>query len=101
MFRDNVLINSGSPAATLTSSQFNLDEQLPIRLREHLRRLQLILPVISVSVLALRRQQAELDEEIAMVLREHASDPLDVEIANIELLLEMLAVAQRRKGAVA
>jgi hypothetical protein len=78
-----------------------LDDQLPIRLRDHLRRLQRILPVISVSVLALKRQQAELDEEIATVLSLHAGEPLDVEIANIELLLEMLAAAQRRKGAAA
>ena len=54
-----------------------------------------------MSVLALRRQNADLDEEIATVLRRHASDPLDVEIAKIEVLLETLAAAQRDKGVAA
>jgi len=77
--------------------QLNLDEQRPIRLRDHLQRLRLILPVISVSVLALRAQNAELDEDIASVLHRNASDPLDVEIEKIEALLESLAFARRAK----
>jgi hypothetical protein len=96
MFRDNILIPGGTPAPTLPS-HLTLDEQLPIRLQDHLQRLRLILPVISVSVLALKRQHAELDEEIATVLLRHASDPLDVEIAKIEVLLDTLAAAQRDK----
>jgi hypothetical protein len=101
MFRDNVLIPGGAPPATLPPTQPTLDEQLPIRLQDHLQRLRLILPVISVSVLALRRQGAELDEEIATVLLRHASDPLDVEIAKIEVLLDTLATVQREKGVAA
>ena len=101
MFQDSSFIESeGSiPAYTLPPTQLPLDEQLPIRLQQHLQQLRLILPVISVTVLALRRQNAELDEDIASVLHQHASDPLDVEIDKLEALLESLAVARRAKGA--
>jgi hypothetical protein len=101
MFRDNVLFNGGNPADTVPPTRPTLDEQLPIRLQDHLQRLRLILPVISVSVLALKRQNAELDEDIATVLHLHASNPLDVEIDKIEALLESLASARRAKGVAA
>lgn len=67
-----------------------VDEQLPIRLHRHVQRLQHILPVISVAVLALRHQNAELDEDIALVLSRNACDPLDVEIGQLEALLGTL-----------
>jgi hypothetical protein len=95
MFRDNILLSGGSPAGKLPPFQLTLDEQFPIRLRDHLQRLRLILPVISVTVMALRRQNAELDEDIASVLHQHACDPLDVEIDKIEALIESLAAARR------
>ena len=95
MFRDNILLSGGTPADKLPPSQLTLDEQLPIRLRDHLQRLRLILPVISVTVMALRRQNAELDEDIASVLHQHAGNPLDVEIDKIEALLGSLAAARR------
>jgi hypothetical protein len=63
---------------------------LPIRLHRHVQRLQLILPVISVAVLALRHQNAELDEDIALVLSRNACDPLDVEIDQLEALLSTM-----------
>ena len=91
----------GTSAHTVPPTQLTLDEQLPIRLRDHLRRLQLILPVISVSVLALRAQNAELDEDIASVLHRHVSDPLDLEIEKVEALLESLADARRMQEAAA
>jgi len=94
MFRDNVLVSGGMPADNLPPSQLTLDE-LHIRLRNHLQRLRLILPVISVTVMALRRQDAELDEDIASVLHQHACDPLDVEIDQIDALLESLVTARR------
>ena len=95
MFRDNV--SRGEPALTVSPTPFSLDEQLPARLREHLQRLELILPVISVSVLALRQQNAELDEDIASVLHQHAIDPLGLEIEQLQELLESLP-ARCRKG---
>jgi hypothetical protein len=50
------------------------DDALSRELLEHVHRLRLILPVISVSVMALHRQDAESDADIASVLSEqHAS----------------------------
>jgi hypothetical protein len=68
-----------------------VDDQLPIRLHRHVQRLQLILPVISVAVLALRHQNAELDEGIALVLSHNACDLLNVEIDQLEVLLAALS----------
>jgi hypothetical protein len=45
--------------------------------------------------MALRRQDAELDEDIASVLHQHACNPLDTEIDKIEALLESLGAARR------
>ena len=98
MFRENVF--SGDPAHTVPPLHPTLDEQLPVSLRDHVRRLRLILPVISVSVLALKRQNAELDDDIASVLHWSASDPLSLEIEKIESLLESLA-HRRAKEALA
>jgi hypothetical protein len=55
--------------------------------REHLRKLRVILPIITVSVMALHRQNAELDHDIATVLAEHACEPLDFEIEHLESIL--------------
>ena len=63
------------------------DASLPRELLEHIDRLRLILPVISVSVMALHRRDAESDTDIALVLNEHACEPLDREIERIESLL--------------
>src|SRR6478752_2041244 len=62
-------------------------DPLPRELLDHIDRLRLILPVISVSVMALNRQDAESDTDIAFVLNEHACEPLDREIERIESLL--------------
>ena len=85
-------ISSGNPAHTVTPPPSTLDEQLPIRLRDHLQRLRLILPAISVSILALKAQNAELDVDIATVLHEHASSPLDLQIEELEALLEPFGI---------
>jgi hypothetical protein len=90
---------SGSAAHTLSNTPLNLDEQLPIRLRDHMQRLKLILPVISVSVIALHHQNAELDHDIATILDQHASEPLDLEIENLEALLASLAAKRPREVA--
>ena len=63
------------------------DDSLPRELLDHIDRLRLILPVISVSVMALHRRDAECDTDIAFVLHEHACEPLDREIERIESLL--------------
>jgi hypothetical protein len=60
----------GGPAAQTLPPQPTQDDPLPLDLREHVQRLRLILPVISVSVMALRRQNAELDAEIVWRLRQ-------------------------------
>src|SRR5690349_10263193 len=62
-------------------------DSLPRELLDHIDRLRLILPVIGVSVMALNRQDAESDTDIAFVLHEHACEPLDREIERIESLL--------------
>jgi len=65
------------------------------------QRLRLIVPVLSVSVLALKRQAAELDDDIASVLHLHALGPLDHELEQLDELLESIAAARSRKeGAV-
>ncbi|MEP7242860.1 MAG: hypothetical protein ABI885_04160 [Gammaproteobacteria bacterium] len=91
-------IVSGNPAHAVPQSNPNLDE-LPIRLREHVQRLRLVLPVISVSVMALRLQNAEFDEDIASVLYQGACDPLDRQIEDLDTILQSLRV--RRAGEVA
>ena len=90
----------GGPAAqTLPPHNPTQDDPLPIELREHIRKLRLILPVISVSVLALHRQNAELDHDIASVLSQHACEPLDSEIEHLASVLTSLAWRHRQQEA--
>ena len=70
---------------------------LPHELLEHIARLRLILPIINISVLALHRQDAESDTDIATVLTQHACDPLDAEIERIESLLASHLWRHRRQ----
>ena len=93
MIHDTLEKEGGSPAHTLPPPHFTTDDPLRFELREHVRKLRLILPVIIVSVMALRRQNAEQDDEIASVLSEHACERLDDEI---EYLSSLLAVYTRR-----
>jgi len=94
MARKSVIANS---VQTVSPVHPTLDEQVHIRLHDHVQRLRLILPVISVAVIALRKQNADLDEDIASILHRHASDPLDAAITTIEVLLDALN-AQRASG---
>jgi hypothetical protein len=57
---------------------------------EHVQQLQLIQPVISLAVMALHRQNAEADCDIALVLDHHASAPHYFEIARLEAALASL-----------
>jgi hypothetical protein len=88
----------GNSADPTVHTQLTLDEQLPIRLHRHVQRLHCILPVISVAVLALRQQRAELDEDIALVLSCNACDPLDVEIDQPEALLSTMETQRTVRG---
>jgi hypothetical protein len=72
-------------------------DELQLHVREHLRKLRLILPVISVSVLALHRQNAELDHDIATVLDRYACEPLDFEIEHLESILGSLVCGNTQK----
>jgi len=93
MIHDTLEQKGGTPAQTLPPSHPPADDPLRFELREHVRKLRLILPVIIVSIMALRRQNAELDYDIASVLSEHACERLDDEI---EYLSSLLAVYTRR-----
>ena len=75
------------------------DDSLPRELLDHIDRLRLILPVISVSVMALNRQDAGSDADISFVLHEHACEPLDREIERIESLLASCLWRHRQKEA--
>src|SRR5215470_9723040 len=86
---------SGNAAQTLPLSHSAQDDALQQELLEHVLHLRLILPVISVSVMALRRQDAEADSDIASVLSQHACEPLDSEIERIE---SILVTRPRRRG---
>jgi L-lactate utilization protein LutC len=81
----------GPTAANLPPSNPTPDALHPSQLREHLHRLKDILSVISVAATALRRQNAELDDDIATVLDQHAGQPLDLEIETLESTLRLLA----------
>jgi len=89
----------GGPAAETLPPQPTQDDALPLDLREHVHRLRLILPVISVSVMALHRQNAELDTDIASVLSQHACEPLDCEIAHLESILASRTWRHRQQEA--
>jgi hypothetical protein len=98
MFQSHESKEGGTPAQTLPPHPTQ-DDSLPFELREHIRRLRIILPVISVSVMALRRQNAELDHDIASVLSEHACQPLDDEIEHLSSLLASCAWRARMREA--
>ena len=70
---------------------------LPSELREHLHQLHLILPAITNAVTALRRQNADIDADVAYDLTEQACEPLDYEIERIEYLLASHSRKHRRR----
>ena len=88
-----------APNVPPSSTTLLTDDSLPKHLREHVHRLRLILPVISVSVMALHRQNAELDHDIATILDHYACEPLDDEIEHLESLLASHACRRRAQVA--
>jgi hypothetical protein len=70
-------------------------------LRDAVQRLKRIIPTLTVSILALRNQGAELDDDIATVIDLHASAPLDVLIDELEVLLESIAAQRAEQQRVA
>jgi hypothetical protein len=97
MIHNKLANEGGTPAQTLPPPPPPADTPLRFELREHVRKLGLILPVISVSVMALHRQNAELDYDIASILNEYASVPLDEEIEHLALMLDRFARESRQK----
>lgn len=85
------LIDGGQPASALPSYRVREEPTLAThdtRLREHLERLRRVQSVVSLSVMALRRQDAERDEDIATVLDHHAATVLSEEVCQLEDLLD-------------
>jgi len=88
----------GPSALNVPPLDSTLEQQLPLRVRDAVRRMKQIVPVLSVSVLALRRQNAELDEDVASVLDRHASEPLDVLVDELEFLMEEIVAPRAERG---
>jgi hypothetical protein len=88
MFDTSDQLEGGPTAQTLPLTATPLNDALSRELLELASRLRLILPVIGVSVMALRREDAEADADIASVLSESAWLPLDSEIERVESILE-------------
>ena len=88
----------GSAARPLLPRKPGSDDLLR-HVREHVCRLRTILPVISVAVLALRRQDAEMDEDIAGVLSRHAWEPLDFEIEHLTSIVAAFSRCDRGQEA--
>ena len=84
----------GTSARTLAFPDSPLEDRFLIHLRDHARGLNHIVSVLTVSILALRAQDAELDHDIATVIDQHASAPLDQLVDELEFFLESIA-AQR------
>jgi hypothetical protein len=80
-------LEASATTQTLSPIHPTHDDSRPREQLEHIDCLRLILPVISVSIMALNRQDAEADTDIAVVLHEHACEPLDREIERIESFL--------------
>lgn len=53
-------------------------------LETHIRGLEVAMSAVIVSVSALRRQNCEIDEDIARVLERSAADRLDIEIERLQ-----------------
>lgn len=62
-------------------------ETLRDALETHVRALHAAMSAVIVSVAALRRQNCEIDEDIASVLERSAADRLDVEMERIQALM--------------
>jgi len=91
-------LNRGPSALNVPPLDSTLEHQFPIHVRDAVRRMKRIVPVLAVVILALRRQNAELDEEIASVLDRYAGEPLDVLVDELEMLIEEIVVERRQKG---
>jgi len=74
----------GAKAASATKSNA---QALHAALTDHLRGLEVAMSAVIVSVSALRRQNCEIDEDIARVLERSAADRLDVEIEKLQSLI--------------
>jgi len=64
-------------------------ERLKDALSDHIRGLEVAMSAVIVSVSALRRQNCEIDEDIARVLERSAADRLDIEIEKLQSLIKL------------
>ncbi len=63
-------------------------ERLREALSDHIRGLEVAMSAVIVSVSALRRQNCEIDEDIARVLERSAADRLDIEIERLQTFID-------------
>lgn len=73
--------------AKATASKALDAERLQEALKAHIRGLEVVMSTVIVSVFALRRQNCEIDEDIARVLERSAADRLDIEIERLQTLI--------------
>jgi len=69
-----------------TAQNHTTSEQVRDQLQTHIRGLSVAMSAVVVAVAALRRQNADLDEDIACVLERAAADRLDVAIEGLRAL---------------
>lgn len=62
-------------------------QRLSTAVADHIRGLELAMSAVIVSVSALRRQNCDIDEDIARVLERSAADRLDIEIEGLRSLI--------------
>ena len=62
-------------------------ERMQDALEDHIRGLNQAMSAVIVSVAALRRQNCDIDEDIARVLERSAADRLDIEIEKLQVFV--------------
>jgi len=92
--REVLMATRLSPAKNRSS----LNTQRAIaRLREVLDRLRVLQSSVTVAVVALRGQNADVDEDVARLLQRSVSDPLQDQIDTIKSVLRLLGPPVHRK----
>ena len=86
----------GRPAARAKAARSRVldQERLQEALEDHIRGLNQAMSAVIVSVAALRRQNCDIDEDIARVLERSAADRLDIEIEKVQAIVTKEAQAR-------
>ncbi len=71
-------------------------ERMRDALEDHIRGLNEAMSAVIVSVAALRRQNCDIDEDIARVLERSAADRLDIEIEKLQTFVGTQAHQERK-----